>query len=154
VKSFLSVFFVVNLLWMSSLYANVSITTQSYQRAAKKKNVKWVKATKVIPGSVVLYVNTLKNSGKETATRLEVVNEIPEHMYFLNNSAECKGQCYVTYSVNHGKTFARPEKLFVKDKKTRKSRVAKASEYTTIKWVVVDLKGGKTTMVRYKSRLK
>jgi uncharacterized repeat protein (TIGR01451 family) len=133
--------------------AQVTIKSQSFQKVVKKKKTKWVKASKVIPGSVVLYVNSLKNKGKEAAQKLTVVNNIPEHMHYMQGSAKCKNKCDITYSVDGGKTFNKPKKLFIKDKKTRKQRRAKASEYTTIKWVVAKLKSGKKTTVKYKARL-
>jgi len=136
-----------------NVQADVTIKSQSYQKVIKKKKAKWVKAAKVVPGSVVLYVNTLKNKGKETAQNLTVVNAIPEHMDYLKSTAKCKSKCDITYSVDGGKTFNKAKKLFVKDKKTKKMRRAKASEYTTIKWVVGKLKGGKKTTVQYKAKL-
>ncbi|HHD78231.1 MAG TPA: hypothetical protein ENK98_01100, partial [Epsilonproteobacteria bacterium] len=50
--------------------AEVTINSQSYQKVIKKKKAKWVKATKVIPGSVILYMNRLKNKGTQTAEKL------------------------------------------------------------------------------------
>lgn len=132
--------------------AEVTITSQSYQKVVKKKKAKWVKATKVVPGSVILYMNTLKNKGTQTAKKLTVVNAIPEHMQYVKGTAKCKTACRVTYSVDGGKTFNKPKKLFVG--KGKKRHQAKASEYTTIMWVVNTLKGGKKTSVRYKARLK
>ena len=138
-------------LFFSSLEAKVVITSHSYQKVIKKKNIKWVKATKVIPGSVLLYHNSLKNEDKTTATNLVIVNAIPTHMQYIKGSAKCKKKCRVNYSVDGGKTFHSSKKLFVG--KGRKRHRAKASEYTTIKWVVNSLKGGKKTFVQYKARL-
>ncbi|WP_295421734.1 hypothetical protein [Sulfurovum sp.] len=151
-KLFTSIMIALSMMVLS-LHAEVTIKSQSYQKVIKKKKVKWVKAAKVIPGSVVLYVNTLKNKGKETAQNLTVVNAIPAHMNYVKGTARCKSKCNITYSVDGGKTFNKPKKLFVKDKKTKKRRRAKASEYTAIKWVVAKLNGGKKTTVQYKARL-
>ena len=137
-----------------SVQAEVSITSQSYQKVIKKKKAKWVEATKIVPGTVVLYMNTLKNKGKKTAEKLAIVNAIPEHMMYLKGTSASKSKAKVTYSVDAGKTFNTPKKLYVKDKKTKKRRRAKASEYTTIMWVVDKLKGGKSTVVQYKAKLK
>jgi len=134
-------------------YAEVTIKSQSYQKVIKKKKAKWVKAGKVVPGSTILYINTLKNKGAETAQNLAIVNAIPAHMEYKKGSAKCKSKCNITYSVDGGKTFNKPKKLFVKDKRTKKVRRAKASEYTTIKWVIAKLKGGKKTTVEYKAKL-
>lgn len=133
--------------------AEVTITSKSYQKVIKHKKAKWVKATKVVPGNVVLYINTVHNKGKETAKNLTVVNAVPEHMNYIKGSAKCKGRCDITFSIDGGKHFAKPSKLIVKDKKTKKRRRARASEYTTIKWVIPSLKGGQKTKVQYKARL-
>ena len=151
-KIWMSLFVVVTLCTLTA-QAQVIIKSQSFQKIIKKKKTKWVKATKVIPGSVVLYVNTLKNKGKEKAKNLMVINNIPAHMNYVKGTAKCKSKCSVTYSVDGGKTFNKPKKLFVKDKKTKKVRRAKAKEYTTIKWVVAKLKGSKKTTVQYQARL-
>ncbi len=140
-------------LGVSAVHAEVTITSKSYQKVIKKKKAKWVKATKVVPGNVVLYINTVANKGSENAKNLTVVNAVPEHMSYIKNSAKCKGKCDITFSIDGGKHFAKPSKLIVKDKKTKKRRRARASEYTTIKWVIPSLKGGKKTTVQYKARL-
>ena len=134
--------------------AKVTISSQSYQKVVKNKKAKWVQATKVVPGSVIRYINTLQNKGKEAAENLVVVNAVPEHMEYVKGTAVCQSKCNVTYSVDGGKTFAKSKKLFVKDKKTKKKRRANASEYTTIKWVVAKLNGAKKTTVEYKAKLK
>ena len=136
-----------------SAQADVTITSTSYQKVVKKKKVKWVKATKVIPGSVILYVNSIANKNTQAAENLTVVNAVPKHMKYIKGTAKCKNKCTITYSVDGGKTFNKPKKLFVKDKKTKKRRYAKASEYTTIKWVVSTLGAGKKTAVQYRARL-
>ena len=153
-KRVLMLFGLALFLGASTLYAEVTITTRSYQKVIKKKKVKWVKATKVVPGNVVLYVNTIKNSGNETAENLTVVNAIPKHMVYLKRTARCKGKCDITFSIDGGRHFAKPSKLIVKDKKTKRRRRARPSEYTTIKWVVPSLKGGKKTTVQYRARLR
>ena len=151
-KILTSISLAVTLLVISA-QAEVTISSKSYQKVIKKKKAKWVKATKVIPGNVVLYVNTIHNKGKDSAQNLTVVNAVPEHMEYIKGSAKCKGKCDITFSIDGGKHFAKPSKLIVKDKKTKKRRRAKASEYTTIKWVVSKLGGGKKTTVQYKARL-
>jgi len=139
-------------IFTATVQAEVSIVSKSYQKVIKKKKATWVKATKVVPGSTVLYMNTLKNKGKETAEKLTVVNAVPEHMEYIKGTAVCKSKCDVRYSVNGGKTFGKPKSLYVG--KGKKRHRAKASEYTTIMWVVNKLKGGKKTVVQYKARLK
>jgi uncharacterized repeat protein (TIGR01451 family) len=151
-RLFASLVFIVTLVTVTA-QAEVTIKSQSFQKVVKKKKTKWVKASKVIPGSVILYKNRLKNRGAQTAQNLTVINKVPEHMNYMKGTAKCKSKCKITYSVDGGKTFNKPKKLFVKDKKTKRSRKAKASEYTTIKWIVAKLKGGKKTTVQYKAKL-
>ena len=139
-------------LMFSNLHAKVSITSFSYQKVKKNKRIKWVKASKVIPGTVLLYQNSLLNEDKVTAKKLVIVNAIPEQMRYIKGSAKCKKRCNVTFSVDGGKTFHKSKKLFVG--KGKKRHRAKVSEYTTIRWVVNELKGGKKTFVQYKARLK
>jgi len=139
-----------------ALQAEVTISSASYQQVIKKdksgKKVKqWVKATKVVPGTEVRYYNTLKNKGKDQAQKLVVVNAIPKHMQYIKGTAKCKSKCKITYSVDGGKTFNKPKKLFVG--KGKKRHRAKASEYTTIQWVVDTLAGEEKTVVEYKARL-
>jgi len=136
----------------ATVQADVTISSQSYQKVIKKKKASWVKATKVVPGSEILYINTLTNKGNDTAQKLTVVNAVPEHMEFIKGTAVCKSKCDVRYSVDGGKTFGKPKNLYVG--KGKKRHRAKASEYTTIMWVVDKLKGDKKTNVQYKARLK
>lgn len=150
-KKLLTVSAIALAIMTMTVQAEVTISSQSYQKVVKKNKAKWVKAANVVPGSVVRYINTLKNKGKETAQNLVVVNTIPEHMEYINGTAVCQSKCNVTYSVDGGKTFAKPKKLFVG--KGKKRHRASAKEYTTIKWVVAELNGGKKTTVEYKAKL-
>ncbi len=140
----------------ASLSAEVLISTASYQKIYDKhsKKRKWVRATKVVPGNIVRYINTVSNKERATAEHLTVINNIPEHMEYVKGSAKCRGRCKITFSVDGGKHFAPPRKLFVKDKRTKRRRRARANEYTTIKWVIGKLGAGKETTVEFKARLK
>ncbi len=141
-------------LGVSSAEAEVTITTHSYQKVIKKHKPTWVKATKVVPGNIVLYVNSVVNQGKQRAKELTVVNAIPEHTTYIKGSAKCQGQCDITFSIDGGKHFAKPAKLIVKDAKTKKRRRARASEYTTIKWVIPHLGGKQKRKVWFRTRVK
>ena len=140
--------------WMSaSLFGGVEVTLKSYQKARKNGKIVWVKAKKVIPGTVVRYVNTIKNNEQETIRNLVLKNHIPKHMRYISGSSKCKTPCTTYFSIDDGKHFALPEKLIVKDKKTGKVRKAKPSEYTTIQWVIDALEPGKKTRVSFKAKL-
>jgi len=151
-KASLLLFAVVNL-----AQANVSISSTSLQEVTKvtpsgEKIKEWVKTEKVVPGTVVRYVNTLKNSGATTATKLLVKNPIPNNMEYVAGSASCQGMCSLSYSVDGGQTFNDPSELYVGVSENR--HLAKASEYTDIRWVIDSLAANSQSFVDYKARLK
>jgi uncharacterized repeat protein (TIGR01451 family) len=142
---------------MSMAQANVSINSASFQEQTKvdangKKVKEWVKASKVVPGTVIRYVNSLENSGEKSATKLVVNNPVPENMEYVANSASCESGCAISYSVDGGKTYKQPEELFLGVGEER--HVAQASEYTAIRWVVDSLAATSQSAVEYKARLK
>jgi uncharacterized repeat protein (TIGR01451 family) len=155
-KSFIKTSAIV-LAMMSMAHANLSISSISLQEQTKitssgEKVKEWVKASKVVPGTVIRYVNTIENSGDKPAMQLVVNNPIPENMEYVANTAACEGSCSITYSVDGGKSFNQPEKLFVGEGKER--HMARAAEYTDIKWVVDSLAAMSQSTVEYKARLK
>jgi len=137
--------------------ANVSISSTSFQELTKvtpsgEKSKEWVKTEKIVPGTVVRYVNTLENSGVEIATKLLVKNPIPNNMEYVADSAACQGTCSVSYSIDGGQTFNDPSELYVGLGENR--HIAKASEYTDIRWIVDALLANSQSFVEYKARLK
>jgi len=137
--------------------ANVTISSTSFQELMKmtpsgEKIKKWVKTEKVVPGTVVRYVNTLENAGDTEATKLFVKNPIPENMEYVADSAKCQGRCTLTFSVDGGASFSSPSKLYVGVGEKR--HLAKASEYTDIRWVIDSLTAKTKSFVEYKARLK
>ena len=140
-----------------ALHAKVSISSTSYQEAVKvnsngEKVKEWVPTNKVVPGTVVRYVNALSNSGAKRATKLVVNNPVPENMEYVANSATCQSECSVRYSVDGGKTFQEPSKLFVGEGKER--HLAEAKEYTNVRWVLTTLEAKSKNSIEYKARLK
>ena len=139
-----------------ALNANVTINSTSYQEEVTtsetgEKVKSWVKTHKVVPGSVVRYVNTLENSGTQPATSLVVNNPIPEHMEYVAGTASCQSGCLITYSVDGGQTFKQASELFIEGEERH---LAKASEYTDIRWVVEKLPSMAQSNVEYQARLK
>ena len=137
--------------------ANVSISSTSLQEVTKvtatgEKIKEWTKTEKVVPGTVVRYVNRLENSGATSATKLLVKNPIPNNMEYVAGSAVCQGSCSLFYSVDGGKSFNIPSELYVGEGESR--HLAKASEYTDIQWVIDALAANAKSIVEYKARLK
>jgi hypothetical protein len=73
-------------------------------------------------------------------------------MEYVANTATCEGTCIITYSVDGGKSFKKPEELFLGVGEER--HMAKAAEYTDIRWVVDTLATTSQSTVEYKARLK
>jgi len=144
-------------LLLTLVQANVSINSTSYQEVTKitasgEKVKEWVRASKVVPGTVIRYVNSLENSGDKAATKLVVNNPVPENMEYVANSASCAGTCLISYSVDGGEHYGQAEALYVGVGQER--HLAKASEYTNIRWVLESLDARSKSSVEYKARLK
>ena len=142
---------------VSMAQAKVTLNTASFQEQTKvtvtgEKVKEWVKASKVIPGTVVRYVNTLENQGDDVATKLVIKNPIPKNMEYVANSASCASECTLSYSVDGGKSYKQPSELYVGEGEKR--HLAKASDYTDIKWVVSSLSATAQSSVEYQARLK
>ncbi len=97
-----------------------------------KKEVQRVKATKVLPGNEVIFTTLYENTGKEAAENAVITNPMPEHMIYTQNSARGMGTM-ITFSVDGGKTYDAPAKLFIFDASGRKFP-ARPQDYTHIRW--------------------
>ena len=96
-----------------------------------KKEVKRLPATKVVPGSEVIFTTTYKNVSKEKADQAVITNPVPEYMVYSENSALGTGT-EITFSIDNGKSFNIPAKLFVFDAAGRKFP-ARPKDYTHIR---------------------
>jgi uncharacterized repeat protein (TIGR01451 family) len=139
------------------LEANVSISSNSFQQKVQlsengQKTKEWVKAEKIVPGTVIKYVNSLVNAGDKKASSLVIKNPIPKNMKYIANTAECKTVCKVTYSVDGGASFYSVGELYFTEESGK--RLAKASEYTDIMWVVENLEAQTQSFVEYQAQLK
>jgi len=86
-------FLAVSLIGMAE--ANVSISASSYQEKTQlsedgQKVKAWVKAEKVVPGTVIRYVNALNNSGNKLATKLVVDDTISKNKDEVGECASCQ----------------------------------------------------------------
>lgn len=108
--------------------------------------------TKVVPGDVVVYTTTYKNTGKKRAENVKITNPVPEHMDYVDKSAEGQGT-KILFSVDKGKSFGTAEKLEVSDSQGKK-RKALAQDYTAIQWILVKpVEPGAAGSVSFKARL-
>ena len=120
--------------------------------AEGQKVTKRVPAAKVVPGSEVIYTNVYTNRGSEAAAKVVITNPIPEHMQYIPASAQGT-DTVITFSIDGGQTYARPERLFVVESDGAK-RQAQPSEYTHIRWARQKaLDPGKNGQVSFRARL-
>ncbi len=166
-KQTLSALIATALLSITAAYAEapkspVTVTTASYQLVIKKvktkkgkiKKVKeWVKATKVVPGTVVRYVDTVTNNAEAPLSSVAIKNPINEHLAYVAHSAKAETNATITYSVDGGKTFDVPAKLYVTDKKGKKHR-AQPKQYNAIQWVIAEVPAKGKVKVEFKAKLK
>jgi uncharacterized repeat protein (TIGR01451 family) len=110
-------------------------------------------ADRVVPGDKLVYTLEIRNT---TATALPpptIDYPIPEHMRYVADSAVGAG-AQVTYSIDGGRSFARPEELFVAGADTEK-RPATADDYTHIRWQLKHmLKGNSVAFARFHAVVK
>ena len=95
---------------------------------------KMVPATKVVPGTEVIYVITYRNSGAEPAGDVVITNPIAAELSYQNDSAKGAG-AEVDLSVDGGKTWGPLASLTVKDERG-KSRPAQSGDITDIRWTL------------------
>src|ERR1700736_2597467 len=91
-----------------------------------------VPASRVVPGDEVIYTLEIRNAGPHDVAAPSVIEAVATHMAYLADTATGPG-AEVTSSVDDGHTFAVPESLEVLGVDGR-PRVAKAIEYTHIRW--------------------
>ncbi len=145
---------VSGLLITTAVQAQVDIKSQSLQMEKTEKGVKWVKATTVVPGTVIRYVYDISNDDKDIAENVEFVNHISKHMEMQENTMSCTGNCDITYSVDIKEGYKKPSNLYVIDTQTKKRRAAMAKDYVSIKVIIKTLGKNKTKTIHYESKLK
>ncbi len=136
----------------------VSMATHSYQLTVVKDKQgkpvkKWLKASKVVPGTVVKYVDTITNDTDEILTDARVSNPINENLLFVEGSAASEAKFSVKYSVDGGKHYGLPAQLFVVGKDKKKHQ-AQAKDYNAIEFVVAQVPAHSKVDVSFKVKLK
>ena len=135
-------------------HLNVTTTVQKEEvtiDAAGKRSTKLVDAAKVVPGDEVIYTVTFSNIGDEPAENVVITNPLPEQLTYVDGSAFGPG-AEIVFSVDGGKTFAKPVDLMVS--KDGVQRPATAQDFTHIRWVMAnDIPAGSQGMSRFRARL-
>jgi uncharacterized repeat protein (TIGR01451 family) len=122
--------------------AEVEVVQKNERGKKEAKRVEASKAT-VEPGDTVIFSVHYVNKGDKPAEDVVITNPVPQHMAYVEKSAEGAG-ARIDFSVDGGKTYAAVGKLTVKGGEG-KERIATASEYTHIRWSLEKpvVKGGK-----------
>ena len=112
-----------------------------------------VPADRVVPGDEVFYTLEIRNMGSRPLPPPTVDFPIPEHMRYIANSAVGAG-AEVSYSVDGGHTFDRPENLSVFPVGGY-ARPATATDYTHIRWRLKHaLQGNAMALARFRDVVK
>ena len=114
---------------------------------------KEVSPGEVVPGDELVYTIYFKNVGKDPAADIVITDDIPKHTYYKDGTAFGSGT-EITFSVNGGKSYAKPAKLTVKGKDGKRRR-ATAKDYNSIRWIFKPrLAPGKQGVVHFRVILK
>jgi hypothetical protein len=110
-------------------------------------------ADRVVPGDEVIYTLEIRSTTAMVQPPPTVDYPVPEHMRYVADSAVGAG-AVVSYSIDGGRTFARPEELFVTGEDGKK-RPATAEDYTHIRWRLKHiLKGNSVAFARFRAIVK
>lgn len=133
----------------------VQTTVQKEQRVVAEdgsEKVELVAVTTAVPGDQVIYTITFTNEGSESADNVRITNPIPNEVTLVEGSAFGPG-AEVTYSVDGGESYARADSLSVAT--AEGLRVAKAEDYTHIRWSMMDSLGaGDQGFARFRAVLR
>jgi uncharacterized repeat protein (TIGR01451 family) len=109
--------------------------------------------TNVAPGDTVIFSTYYEYHGVQPATDVVINNPLPEHMFYLDGTAEGKGT-HIEFSVDQGQTFAAASKLKIKNAEG-KEQPASAADYTHIRWTIEGaLQNGAKGSVSFKAKVK
>lgn len=114
-----------------------------------QKITKRAPADKATPGTEVIYTSVFRNIGKQPAGGIVVTNPIPANTTLVGGSTFGEGAT-VTYSADHGKTWAAADQVKVRGA-DGKDRPAGLSEFTDIRWTYRgELAPGKSSSVGFR----
>jgi len=138
-------------------FAQVELKTETYkvievpiENGASK--IEWIQPNSITPGDRVGYRLIVENKGDKPADNIVLNNPVPENTLYVDGSARGANSSIV-FSVDQGKTFAKPEKLFIQ--KDGKKLPATAKDYSNIRWILNSvLKAGEKGSVQYVVQVK
>jgi len=118
-----------------------------------REATKLLPADRVVPGDEIIYTLEIRNTGYATIPAPSVVYPIPEHTRYVADSAIGPGAA-VSYSVDGGRTFDRPQNLKVAGP-AGTLRQADAADYTHVRWQLRhSLEGKSVAFARFRAVVK
>ena len=111
--------------------SSVEVLTTVIEKGIKIQ--KLTPAKKVLPNTLLFYKNTFTNISPKATDNIKLINPIPKYTLYQTGSARGKNSD-ITFSVNGGKNWAKPEVLTILDKKGN-ATPATAKDYTHIRWI-------------------
>ena len=125
---------------------------EQYVKENGERAVRLVPASRVVPGTEVVWTVSASNVCARVAENVFIDNPVPEHMSYLANSATGIG-ADVVYSLD-GKRFALPEQLTVKES-DGSVRAARSDEYSHIRWTFKNpIASGQLAIARFRAAVK
>jgi uncharacterized repeat protein (TIGR01451 family) len=113
-------------------FKNVAEVEVEVTAADGKVEKKRVGVQKAVPGSVVFYTSTFRNTGTKAAGNINITNPVPANTTLVAASAYGDGMD-ISYSADGGKNWAAADKVKVRGA-DGKERPAAISEFTHVKW--------------------
>jgi uncharacterized repeat protein (TIGR01451 family) len=132
--------------------AEVEVVAKKAQGEKTSQRMDASKA-KVIPGDAVIFITRYTNTDSKPAERVVLTNPVPEHVAYVDRSAEGKGS-KIDFSVDGGKKFSAMDKL-TKTDAAGKIKPASAGDITHIRWTLSKpLAPGGQGSVSFRGRVK
>ena len=133
----------------------VEIVSGSYQLVMVKDEngtlvETWPETTKVIPGTIVKYINTIANGSDDNITEVNVTNIINPNLIYLVDSAVSELNATILYSVDNGKSYDEPDNLKTGDD----NHTALPEEYNGVLWSVDEIPHDTNCSVSFRVKLK
>ena len=141
----------------SLLWAEVTLTTETYkvievQQDNGTSKLEWVAPHSILPGDKVGYRIVVNNGGDKKADDIVLNNPVPHNTVYVEGSAR-GANTSIVYSVDGGKTFAKPAQLFIK--KNGRKVAASAKDYSNLRWLLQQpIKAGGKASVQYVVQVK
>lgn len=128
-----------------------ALSEQSVTDADGKPRITLVPATKVVPGDLVVWQTTARNSCPNAAANMVINQAVPEHMTLVPEATGGAGS-RIVYSLD-GRSFLPLAELMVRQADGT-TRPARAEEVRHVRWLLDGSIGANQTVsVRYSARL-